>query len=55
LKMVQFDRSYTTFYWSPIVNIALSCTVFELFDVTFKYGLEVTQGHLKWNHGTPFP
>jgi len=30
-----FDRSYTTFYWSAIVNrpIALSCTVFELFDV----------------------
>ena len=23
----------TTFYWSAIVNIALSCTVFELFDV----------------------
>ena len=27
------DRSHTTFYWSAIVNIALSCTVFELFDV----------------------
>ena len=33
LKMAPFDRSYTTFYWSAILNIALSCTVFELFDV----------------------
>jgi len=33
LKMTPFDRPYTTFYWSAIVNIALSCTVFELFDV----------------------
>ena len=33
LKMVPFDRSYTTFYWSTIVNIVLSCTVFKLFDV----------------------
>jgi len=33
LKMAQSDRPYTTFYWSAIVNIALSCTIFELFDV----------------------
>jgi len=33
LKMAPFDRPYTTFYWSAIVNIALSGTVFELFDV----------------------
>ena len=33
LKMTPFDRSYTTFYWSAIVSIALSGTVFELFDV----------------------
>jgi len=32
-KMALFDRPYTTFYWSAIVTIALSCTVFELFDV----------------------
>jgi len=35
-KMALFDRSYTTYYWSAIVNIAyiaLSCTIFELFDV----------------------
>jgi len=33
LKMVPFDRPYTTFYLSAIENTALSCTVFELFDV----------------------
>jgi len=33
LKMAPFDRPCTTFYWSAIVNVALSCTVFELFDV----------------------
>ena len=32
LKMAPFDRSHTTFYWSAIFNIALSCTLFELFD-----------------------
>ena len=32
LKMAPVDRSYTTFYWSAIVSIALSGTVFE-FDV----------------------
>jgi len=31
--MALFDGSYTTFYWSAIVNIALFGTVFELFDV----------------------
>ena len=33
LKMAPFDRPHATFYWSAIVNIALSCTIFELFDV----------------------
>jgi len=33
LKMAPFDRPYATFYWSAIVNIALSCTIFESFDV----------------------
>jgi len=33
LKMAPFDRPCATFYWSVIVNIALSCTIFELFDV----------------------
>jgi len=32
-KMAQFDRPCTTFYWSAIVTIALSCTIFEFFDV----------------------
>jgi len=32
LQMAPFDRPYTTFYWSAIVSIALSRTVFELFD-----------------------
>jgi len=39
LKMVPFDTSYTTFYWSAIVSIALCSTIFELFDVTLKSGL----------------
>ena len=32
-KMARFDRPCTTFYLSAIVTIALSCTIFELFDV----------------------
>jgi len=47
--MASFDRPYATFYWSAIANIALSCTIFEFFDVdnivTFKSRLEVTQCH----------
>jgi len=31
LKMAPFDRPYATFYWSAIVNIALSCTISEFF------------------------
>jgi len=33
LKMAPFNRPYATFYWSAIVNIALACAIFELFDV----------------------
>ena len=33
LKMAPFDTPYTTFYWSPIVSIAVYCTIFKLFDV----------------------
>jgi len=33
LKMAPFDGPYATFYWSAIINIGLSCTIFELFDV----------------------
>jgi len=32
LKMAPFDKPYATFYWSAIVNIALSCTIFQFFD-----------------------
>jgi len=37
-------------YWSAIVNFALSCTVFELFDVEWYHDLEI------WvrNHSRPF-
>ena len=48
LKMALFDRPYATFYWSAIVNIALSCTMSYLTlnnIVTLKSGFEVTQGH----------
>jgi len=31
LKMVPFDRPDATFYWSAIVNIALSCTIFQFY------------------------
>ena len=55
LKMAPFDRPYATFYWSAIVNIALSCAIFELFltlnnIVTLKSGLAVTQCHWSWCH-----
>jgi len=46
--MARFDKTCMTFSGFAIVTIALSCTVFELFDVeivTLKSGLEVTQGH----------
>jgi len=33
LKMALFDRPYATFYSSAIANIALSCTIFEFFDI----------------------
>ena len=33
LQTAPFDRPYATFYWSATVNIALSGTVFELFDI----------------------
>jgi len=33
LKMASFDRPYATFYWLAIVTIAISCTIFDFFDV----------------------
>ena len=54
-KWRHFYRPCTTFHWSAIVNIALSGTVFELFDVEWFHDLEiwvtdVTQGHSNWYH-----
>jgi len=39
--MAPFDIPYTTLYWSAIVNIALSGTVSELFDVEWYRDLEI--------------
>ena len=33
MKITPFDRSCMTLYCSAMVNIALSCTVFDLLDV----------------------
>jgi len=45
LKMAPFDRPYTTtFYWSASTNVALSCTVFELYDVEYCCDLEIIIG-----------
>ena len=55
--MAPFDRSYTTFYWSAIVNIgiALSCIVFELFDVEYYRVLEIwVRGHSRSFKLVPF-
>jgi len=38
--MAPFDRPHTNFYWSTIVSIALSGTIFELFDVEWYHDLE---------------
>jgi len=49
LRMAPFDRQCTTFHWSAVVTIALSCTISSSLTlnniVTLKSGLEVTQGH----------
>jgi len=39
--MARFDRPCMTFYGLAIVTIALSCTVFELFDVEQYRDLEI--------------
>ena len=41
LKMAPFDRPYAIFYWSAIVTIALSCAIFEFFDVELYRDLEI--------------
>jgi len=53
--MARFDRPYMTFYWSAIVIIALSCTVFELFDVELYRDLEIwPRGHSRYLKLVPF-
>ena len=54
--MVLFDRPYTTFYWSAIVNIRyISGTVFELFDVEWYHDLEIlVRGHVRSFKPVPF-
>jgi len=41
LEMALFNAQYTTFYWSAIVYIALSGTVFVLIDVEKYLHLEI--------------
>jgi len=53
--MAPFDRPYTTFYWSAIVTIALSGTVFELFDVEWYRDFEIwVRGHSRSFNPVPF-
>ena len=53
--MAPFDRPYATFYWSAIVNIALSSTVCELFDVEYYRDLEMwVRGHSRSLKVVPF-
>jgi len=55
--MARFDRPCTTFYYSAIVTIALSCTVCELFDVDVEYYRDLESGvrsHLRSLKVVPF-
>ena len=55
LKTAPFNRSHTTFYWSDIVIIALSATVFELFDAEWYHDLEIwIRGHSRSFKLAPF-
>jgi len=52
---VPFDRPYATFYWSAIVIMALSCTIFEFFDVEKYCDLEIgVRGHSRLLKLMPF-
>ena len=52
--MAPLDRSYTTFYWSAIVNIGLRCTILELFDFEYR-DLEIwVRGHSRSFKLVPF-
>jgi len=53
--MAPFDRPLYDFLLSAIVNIALSCTVFELFDVEYYRDLEIwVRGHSRSFKMVPF-
>jgi len=53
--MARFDRPCMTFYWSAILTIALSCTVFELFDIEYYHDLEIwLRGHSRPLELVPF-
>jgi len=53
--MPTIDRSYTTSYWSAVVTIALSRTIFELFDVEYYRDLEIwIMGHSRSLKMAPF-
>jgi len=53
--MALFDRPYTTYYWSAIVNMVLSGTFFELFDVELYHDLEIwVRGHSRSFKLVPF-
>ena len=53
--MAPFDRPYATFYWSAIVNIGLSSTVVELFDVESYHDLKIwVRGHSRTFKPVPF-
>jgi len=53
--MAPFDRPYATSCWSVIVNIALSCTIFELFDVEYYRDFEIgVRGHSRSLKLVPF-
>jgi len=57
LEMAPFYRPHATFYWSAVVNIALSCTIFELTlnnTVTLKSGLEVRRHSIEVIEMVPF-
>ena len=58
LKMTPFDKPYTTFYWSAIVNSSIwyrflsSLTLNDI--MTLKSGLKVTEGHSRSLKPVPF-
>ena len=53
--MTPFDGPSTSFYWFAFENMALSCTVFELFDVEYYPDLEIwVRGHSRAFKVVPF-